>query len=231
MKRHAQYGLVIVLLSLCTATGVSAEPITATYAVQVFSRKYSTNIAQQVFFQPFDASFLLNLTFDTTAGPSGIYGPAIFSPDILAIPLEKPSVPDGLDISAGGITAHRNVAVATAGYDGRSSPDWFDRGYHSSLSLTGLALQPPSVANFAADLGRYPGFPNFVFSACAVFSRDPENSCGGGRFERVDYLGSATLVSVDPGAAVPEPATIGLVGAGLALLVRRRRTTYQPPSR
>jgi hypothetical protein len=79
-----------------------------------------------------------------------------------------------------GFMGHAILAVAVARLDGRSSPDWFYRGYHSSLSLTGSALQPPSAENFAADLVRDRGFPNFVFAACAVFDRDPENICGGG---------------------------------------------------
>jgi hypothetical protein len=121
----------------------------------------------------------------------------------------------------------RTLAQASASVIGTTSPNWFDAGYFASMLLVGRPGLPPSPEAFPSHLTIYPGFPTFIYHACATIGRSPENSCDGRTFERMTYVGNLTLTSVSPGAPVPEPATVVLVGSALAGLAVRRRVRRQ----
>jgi hypothetical protein len=213
-------------LWVCGAIQATAEPITAFYTVHVYERFYSTQNQTGPFGpEPFDAQFELALTFDPALSTgSTSYGPAFFSPGILDIPLPRPAVPEGLEFRGDSGTTHLStIAAAGESLDGFTSPDWFVAGFHASLGLEGRPGLPPSVEAFPSHLTMHPGFPSFLYSACAVFNRSPENRCQGGRFESVTYYGTLTLNGVAPAPPVPEPATIALVAGGLVMLAKYRR--------
>ena len=229
--------LSIVLATLAIgATQASAEPITAVYDVQLFERFLRQDAGPGVM-EPFDQHFTLSMTIDpASAVPgAGVYGMPSFS----AVPLSVPRPPDDLVLSSSGSTTH---IPTSGGAFARANASKFASGtIDGNLVVYSVGLQlggpipvgtEPSIATAETfplhlDLARLGSFGpyNFSYSACLGLGPFPPSadSCTDARgvgSRMVTYLGTATLSSVEL-EPIPEPATLALVGSGLALLVRR----------
>lgn len=222
-----------VALTLAIApTAAHADPITVTYDVQVVSRFSREGTAAGIV-EPFAQAFMLSMTFGSVADASGIYGRPVFS----AVPLEIPPPPNGLAPQGFGSTTHIGltgggfVADATAGVGGSIQSDGNFTVYQVILDLRSeqLSSTPPQVISpdtFPVHLGSFGPAPlnpfNFTYNAClgvGPFGTDAD-SCSdakGAATRIVEYAGTATLRDTAP-APVPEPASVLLVGGGLAVL-------------
>jgi PEP-CTERM putative exosortase interaction domain len=217
---------------LLWTTPAAADPISVLFDVQVFERL--TGLLSP--FEPYDQRFSLRLTYDPALGSGTDYGPASFSPGIFEVPLPLPSVPPGLSLSSSSFTSHsvthgdgtRYNATAAASVGGSIIGQ---SKYNAFLILensrpeTNPVITPETFpAHLGLPLGPFGQF-NFQYGACAVYGNPhPEVGCFGSSFQLAFYHGRATLTTVES-PAVPEPATLALVGGGLAILASRRRRT------
>ena len=219
------------------ATEIAADPITAVYDVQVYER-FSRQGVDPGVLEPFLQLFSLSITIDPDSPPgAGVYGAPTFS----AIPLPLPPPPDGLVLSSGGSTTHIPTssgafAQASVRTFGSTTIDGNLVVYSAALQLGGPmptgsqpALATPETFFQHLDLARFGSFGpyNFTSSACLGVGPFPPgaDACDDARAPGtriVTYRGTATLTEINP-APIPEPATLALVGSGLALLVRRTR--------
>jgi hypothetical protein len=224
------------VLTLCTPPA-GADPITAVYDVQVLERLFAQG--GELGFEEFHRQFTLSMTFDPANGTStSTYGPVSFS----SVPLQIPSPPADLVLRSGSGTTHEGspeggfFARATAGISGGRRVAGIDTIYSVELQLLGAnggsqaaLITPETFPMHLGTLGPFQDF-NFFYSSCLGIGPFPSgaDSCNdaqtaGSSF--VTYFGTATLSDggVPP---IPEPATVVLVGSGLAMAARckqRRR--------
>jgi hypothetical protein len=214
-----------------SALTASGEPITAVFDVRVFLRQAILPTGSTT--EPFHQEFPLTLTYDPAQALEtlrfGPYGLPSFSP----VPLEGATAPGFVPLS--GFTqsqifgSARLVVAAQASRSLVTADAQFLEAVTLSNSgaVSAFASLPPLTAQtFPSYLGlQAPGtvVPNFSFisSLLAVSPVPPQFRV----VENYTYLGTATLRQVDP-PIIPEPATLALVGGGLALMARRgwRRT-------
>lgn len=224
-RRSLTIGLTAVMLA-GSALAASAEPITAVFDVRVFLRQ--TIFPDSSTTEPFHREFSLTLTYDPAQALEtlafGPYGLPSFSP----VPLEGAPAPGFVPRS--GFTQSQIFPTGTLVVRAQSSQTLVtaDMQFFESVSIgnsgnvSAFASLPPLTAlTFPAYLGlQAPGtvVPNFGFisSLLAVGADDPRLRI----VESYTYLGTATLSPVDA-PIVPEPATLALVGGGLALMARR----------
>lgn len=222
-----------------------ADPITAVYDVQVLERSFGQG--GEIGGEEFHRQFTLSMTFDPANGTStSTYGPVSFS----SVPLPIPSPPADLVLRSGSGTTHEGspeggfFARATAGISGGRRVAGIDTIYSVELRLLsamdgGSQAALISPETFPIHLGTL-GNPfqefNFFYSACLGIGPFPPSadSCTDAQTagsSHVTYLGRATLSDGDV-PPIPEPATVVLVGSGLAIAARckqRRRERNRQP--
>jgi len=221
-----------------SATQAHSDPITAVYDVHVMFRY--TTFTDETLAEHVNYRFPLRLTFDPpNAVPSPFgsnYGPATFSP----VPLALPSPPPNLPLTTGNGTYHTSspqggdfeglfLRYAFAGYSAESPlPDdeeAFYGAYGRHLILGSYVTRLPvksriSARTFPVHLGiphnEFNSFnANFTYEGWLFLDSDPYNLLAPNSFT---YQGYAKLIET---TAVPEPATILLTGAGIAVLGQR----------
>jgi hypothetical protein len=235
MNARRRPALITALLALtCLVTSASAEPIPAIYNVEVlFRQSYPTGVVERV-----NEQFQLRLSFDPSRSSpeSGVYGPPTFS----TVPLALPNAPSGLSISTGRFTQHvatlpdpgtsftqyalaRTVTTSAPRTD-ETQPEFF-RILHLETFVQGLATPTEiSATTFPAHLGitghnSLNAFDaNFVYGG--YFLTGPVGPGGNYAANSFAYFGNALLVGT--ATPVPDPATIVLTGAGLAVIGQRR---------
>jgi hypothetical protein len=224
---HRTSFVVLAVLTVGTIPA-RADPITAIYDVQVLQRDLLLGDPE-----PFSQQFELRMSFDPDASSeANIYGPASFS----SVPLTVPEVPADLlplrQIS--GDTQHR-LSDGTVSAGARQFEHSFvqneqtQREYVQITRLIGIFASPPvtlTAENFPAHLGTKPlDSGNFFFTQWTCIGALGERCFDDpSRYLKsyVEYSGIATLREVES-PVVPEPATLALVGGGLALLAAKRR--------
>jgi hypothetical protein len=221
------------------ATG---EPITATYNVHVSARDNWATATTE----PFSADFVLQMRFDPALGPISCddecrygvstYGPVSFS----HVPLSVATPPATMQLAENGFTNHHEVncppasgcgepsfgVVAMAehlahGRDDLGNPGPAQAVFYSDLILlsatdivTRAVLSPET---FVTDLARPTQHSNgFNFQYTGVNGILGED----GRYHYTGYTYYGSLAART--APTPEPATLILTTAGIALVVRRR---------
>ena len=232
LNPRSTFPLMLAALTVWTCPA-RADPITAIYDVQVLERYFISGPME-----PFSQHFELRMSFDPDSRDQfSIYGPPTFS----SVPLTLPEPPaDVLPLRRRGNTSHflsesGGVSLVYAdAFDqmsGRGDQPSF-HNYVRNLQLFTTFVNPPltlTAENFPAHLGtvdsRVGSALNFSFQEyeCLV---DSGEIC----FEHSElylkshvlYRGVATLREVES-PVVPEPATLALVGGGLALLAAKRQ--------
>ena len=212
-----------VLMLGMSAASLGAEPITATYSVQV------TEAFQSGFAQSFEPLFALTLSFDPALGDGRGYGPPSFS----TIPLPVPSRPEGVPLTLTTASTVHFQFVAPPSFDTFADARVTEFGlgvvggattsYSRFLELNFIGPVPegsvPSPENFPIHLGLTGvSGTNFVFTGCVAQSA---RGCSGDFRISAFYRGVATLTDVQA-PVIPEPATVILVTTGIGILTRRR---------
>lgn len=220
-------GVLLVILGVSTVGRASADPITATYLVNVTERCFAGGC------EAFESAFSLTLRFDSgiTFEDLGAqtqvrtYGPPIFS----AVPLARPEVSSRAAESARTIDVAafvgpplgpwRHLADAQHRFE-FTEEDNIRHVWHLGLHtiqdklLTAPELTAASMARFLAT----PNGPDVSNAFRYVFSRStPDGIWLPGS---VGYVGSVSLAGGP--APIPEPATMTLLAAGMLLVGRRR---------
>ena len=226
MTSYTRVPVAAVLVVLCSAAATRAEPIVATYQVQVTEQRTpSSNFT----WSPFPSQqFTLSMTFDpalvSAAGTGWTYGPASFSP----VPLPAPAPPARESLAREGSTFHGRFEqdqlemsdlFASAGqHESHTGAEWRYARHTGLISqvFIGDAAVPFTAETFPAHLVLD---SPFNFNYWVILSPVTPS---GGLSQRVDYRGFATLLEVSSADPVPDPATVVLVGSGLAMLARRR---------
>lgn len=222
-RATARLGITTSLIVGGLASAALAEPIQIVYRVNVSSR---CEYAGDIICSDFHASFPLTLTFDSGIwiehgddnDRTRFYG----TPSVSDIPLphraDFPPLTETIrqageraqfSVDTQAWSRFSNVQIR---YD--ASLDGTD--FHRSLSLIGSGDFPsvPDLngASFAQFLGMAP-FRQFYFA-------DSVELASGG-FELAAFFGD---LSIESPLATPEPASMLLLGSGLAALVVRRRS-------
>ena len=207
--------MVFALIVGCFARPVVAEPIVAVYHVQVSERMtWESN----PLFEPFFQDFTLLMTFDPALSGDRTYGPVSFS----NVPL--PGVPVPGEIPTTSTTFHGQFeenpfgasnlfASATVFQSGRTEAGDYFKATRliSNVRVDYTPLFSPET--FPSDL---------VLGTPFNFDYDTDFFPTGLTPVTFAYNGFATLVAVNAPEPTPEPATMLLVGGGLAALARRR---------
>lgn len=232
MRSRSLYAISIAAL-LSSSRPVTAEPIRATYDIQIFFRHSYLLDREELFFQRFS----LVLTVDdriisSQAGPTFLdlsYGPPVFS----AVPLEGPEAPSTFPLQQVSRTrdlwskTHEQVFHARSGEAVTFifTRDGFSGGtYGQGISMTNLKDElserpiqtARSLLEFLADADH--PFKQLEFSYHRFLSLRET----GVTADSFAYRGTATLVELsDP---VPEPAslTLVMVGGAVAAFAKRR---------
>jgi hypothetical protein len=221
--------LLVLPLLLLAATAAEAEPISATYMIQVFER-CTENVRNNAQCVPFHApAFPLVMTFDGAGrvvyeDSTGLTEVRYGEPDFSAVPLILPAMTlsgTALLDTAGEIRQFQGMwqrsAFAVEYLDGIVDGSSWARflTLQGGINTGGMmpALDPRS---FAALLGNPEAFSHRGGGG-SLFNYGISN------FDRaaIQYVGHASLVEVS--AAVPEPSTALLVASGIAMALRARQ--------
>ena len=237
MRLRAVPVLVFAIVGSAVLPGAAAaDPITIAFDVHVSQVRLGGPGVPIAGPTPVDERFTVSLTFDPAVVPPGTGGRGYAVSGISPIPL-APFPPAGLETrSLPGIAIHdtngfggyfasasQTNQLGLGVLDGQQA---FFVGVARFENSVRTPLSPLTISpeTFAAHLAWSPlGSPfNFTYEACLDIG-PTEAACQGQLpgSVRAQYFGVATL-SDAAAAPVPEPGTVILVGAGLAILARRR---------
>lgn len=214
MTMLARLVVAFALIVACSIRPVAAEPILAVYHVQVSERMtWESNPIWEPFFQ----EFTLLMTFDPAPGGDRTYGPVSFS----EVPLPDVSAPG--EVATNSSTAHGQFEGNPFG-----ATNLFASAAESQIGTEGgnYFRTTRLISNVPVDFT--PLFSPETFPAHLVLGTPYNFDYGTSLFRTgltpvtINYRGFATLGAVNPPEPIPEPATMLLVGSGLAALARRR---------
>jgi hypothetical protein len=220
------------LITSANVSPASAEPITASYVIQLSYRQSFINGVWTL--EWLNEQLPLRLTIDPDrASESQQYGPASFSP----MPFETLPPPEGLPpLSTDSFTSHFVVpstyitsSYAAEGTGIVSVYEPIPMHYHRGIGIRALRYEVLPVLNaetFLMSLGIGGLATDFQYLNWRCIGRADYESCFEWGFlggEWLEYRGTAVFQQVES-PVVPEPTTIALVGGGLLLFARRLRT-------
>jgi hypothetical protein len=227
MTVHNRLRFSAAVMVLCSTAAAAAEPITATYHVEVTERMTPQS---NPIWLPFESQqFTLSMTFDPALvrplGTGWTYGPVMFS----SVPLLAVAPPAGLPLTTEAQTAHgrfeadalemTDLFASASQSESHIGSDWhYFR--HTRLFThvhIGDAPVPFTAETFLPHLVLGSPF-NFGYGT-TLFQMTPSLRL----VDAVDYRGFARLIDVAAADPVPDPATVTLVGGGGALMLLRRR--------
>ena len=230
---------------------VQSEPIlVGNYHVQVFHRfSYQTELTE-----PFQQQFPLRITLhgpvsprdDFRIGMSRTYGVPTFSD----VPLSVPSAPEGLAVGTRGDTRHvavnasfteftwqqQAVAFSAINELGDTAPLDYFRFTSLENRLTGLASPPELTPRTFLEHLSPPGDQSVPFNFTYAGYLHVGQRIGPPQFlgPSYAYYGTATLADIESPPAVPEPATVALLGIALSVAAvenrRRMRRCHDLPA-
>lgn len=222
------------LITSANVSPASAEPITASYVIQLSERQSFTNGVWTT--EPLKEQLALRLTIDPDrASESQQYGPASFSP----VPFETIPPPEGvLPLSTDSFTGQSVFgsppslinSYAAEGTGIVSAYEPTPMHYHRGMDIWASGSEVPPVLNAETFLmllgGSNSGRADFRYLNWRCVGRTDYETCFepgflGGAW--LQYNGTAVFQQIES-PVVPEPTTIALVGGGLLLFARRLRT-------
>ena len=217
LNRRSTFAFMLLALSAGTVPA-RADPITAVFDVTVMERR---NLITEAI-EPFERSFALFMTLDPARPqPFSAYGPVTFSP----VPL-GPSAPPGIELTNTYLSRHGSIIEEEFEADQLAEARQIQRGSFPSGSFQ----REVQLLNRISNVSPLPAFTpqtfpehlsalgerehNFLFEAFLVQNGQPFDS-------GYQFVGRATFRDFQA-PVVPEPATLALVGGGLALLAAKR---------
>lgn len=221
-RATARLGIATALIVGGLASVALAEPIQIVYRIDISSRCQDTG---EVTCSDFSTSFPLTVTFDSGIsveyGEGNDQGRYYGAPTVSDIPLPSrtdfPPLSDTIRL-AGERAVFAPDTQMWSRYGGvqiRSGASRDGSNFENILSITGSGDSPAFPDLSGASLAQFLGTASFrqFYFANVVARAD-------GGFELDSYLGN---VSLESPVVTPEPASMLLLGSGLAALTVRRR--------
>jgi hypothetical protein len=205
------------LIAACSVRPIAAEPIVAVYHVQVFERMTSESNPD---WEPFFQEFSLQMSFDPAMGGDRTYGPVSFS----EVPLPGVDAPAGATTTS--FTSHgqfeENPFGATNLFAAATVRETLccDAEAGTYFSTTRLISNVPVDFTPVFSAETFPA--HLVLGTPVNFNYSTSLSRTGQTAMMLNFNGRATLLAVNPSAPVPEPATMLLLGGGLAVVAAGR---------
>lgn len=219
MHRQA-IGSFLGLLTLAVPSLGAADPVNLSYSVLINERCHAGNC------QPFQSAFNLTVTFDSTPLDSASYFVQYGNPTFSSVPLDRPPIS-----SSAGDSLNTRTQEQWLQFPSHVSHTFFAQResatqgnleeWHVGLSVTQSVLTPPDLSpeTLGARLLAL-GPARFTY-----FYTELDPVTGNITPRTIGYSGTAQLSDASP---VPEPASMLLVGSGVAGLIAWRRRKLVP---
>jgi hypothetical protein len=223
LNRPSTFPFMLAALTVWTIPA-RADPIIAVFDVTVVARTSVITFTEE----PFERSFPLLMSFDPPAHPKypyDPYGPVRFS----TVPLGQ-SPPSGIELTTVSLSLHGSIIEEEFEADQLAEARQLQTAFIPDGVFSGVFSSEVRLLSWIDNVSPLPAFTPQTFPVHLSARGEVETNFSyeaalfqNGQFSRdsYSYVGRATFREFQA-PVVPEPATVALVGGGLALLAAKR---------